>query len=77
MQRQPNANGIAKYQFVFAGLPENVEYYVAAGALASPHYTVRVVDLPAVKADPRHLSLPEVDGHGAGHGRTLRRSTSD
>ncbi len=49
MQNQPNANGIAKYQFVFAGLPENVEYYVAAGALASPHYTVRVVDLPAVK----------------------------
>ncbi len=40
---------VAKYQFVFAGLPENVEYYVAAGALASPHYTVRVVDLPAVK----------------------------
>jgi len=49
MQRQPNANGMAKYQFVFAGLPENVEYYVAADALASPHYTVRVVDLPAVK----------------------------
>jgi len=49
MQRQPNANGMAKYQFIFAGLPENVEYYVAADALASPHYTVRVVDLPAVK----------------------------
>ena len=49
MQRQPNADGMAKYQFVFAGLPENVEYYVAADALASPHYTVRVVDLPAVK----------------------------
>ena len=49
MQRQPNANGMAKYQFVFAGLPENVEYYVAADVLASPHYTVRVVDLPAVK----------------------------
>ena len=49
MQRQPNANGMAKYQFVFAGLPENVEYYVAADALVSPHYTVRVVDLPAVK----------------------------
>jgi len=49
MQRQPSTNGIAKYQFVFAGLPENVEYYVAAGPLASSHYTVRVVDLPAVK----------------------------
>jgi len=34
---------------VLAGLPENVEYYVAAGPLTSPHYKVRVVDLPSVK----------------------------
>jgi len=49
MQAQPDAGGAATYQFVFAGLPENVEYYVAAGPLVSPHYRVRVVDLPAVK----------------------------
>ena len=49
MQEQPNATGAATYQFVLAGLPENVEYYVAAGSLVSPHYTVRVVDLPSVK----------------------------
>ena len=49
MQAQPNAGGAANYQFVFAGLPENVEYYVAAGPLDSPHYKVRVVDLPSVK----------------------------
>ena len=49
MRAQPNAGGTAAYQFVFAGLPENVEYYVAAGPLVSPHYKVRVVDLPAVK----------------------------
>ncbi|HYK36552.1 hypothetical protein [Alloacidobacterium sp.] len=49
MQAQPDAGGAAAYQFVFAGLPENVEYYVAAGPLVSPHYRVRVVDLPAVK----------------------------
>ncbi len=49
MQAQPDAGGAAAYQFVFAGLPENVEYYVAAGPLVSPHYKVRVVDLPAVK----------------------------
>jgi hypothetical protein len=49
MQAQPDAGGAAAYQFVFAGLPENVEYYVAAGPLISPHYKVRVVDLPAVK----------------------------
>ncbi|HWW97407.1 MAG TPA: hypothetical protein VNY74_06910, partial [Edaphobacter sp.] len=49
MQTQPDSGGLAAYQFVFAGLPENVEYYVAAGPLVSPHYKVRVVDLPAVK----------------------------
>jgi hypothetical protein len=49
MQAQPNAGDNATYQFVLAGLPENVEYYVAAGPLVSSHYTVRVVDLPSVK----------------------------
>ncbi len=49
MQAQPDAGGAAAYQFVFAGLPENVEYYVSAGPLVSPHYKVRVVDLPAIK----------------------------
>jgi hypothetical protein len=49
MQAQPDSGGLAAYQFVFAGLPENVEYYVTAGPLVSPHYKVRVVDLPSVK----------------------------
>jgi hypothetical protein len=49
MQAQPDSGGAATYQFLFAGLPENVEYYVAAGPLLSPHYTVRVVDLPSIK----------------------------
>jgi hypothetical protein len=50
MQPQPDPSGSAAYQFVFTGLPENVEYYVAAGPLLSPHYKVRVIDLPAVKS---------------------------
>ena len=49
MQAPADAGGAATYQFVFAGLPENVEYFVAAGPLVSPHYKVRVVDLPSVK----------------------------
>jgi len=49
MQAQAGTGGDATYQFVFAGLPENVEYYVAAGPLVSSHYKVRVVDLPSVK----------------------------
>ncbi len=50
MQAQPYTGAAASYQSVLAGLPENVEYYVAAGPLVSPHYTVRVIDLPSVKA---------------------------
>jgi len=49
MQTQQDAGGAATYQFVFAGLPETVEYYVGAGPLTSPHYRLRVVDLPSVK----------------------------
>ena len=49
MQRAPSSGTGATYQFVFAGLPENVEYYVTAGPLVSEHYKMRVVDLPAVK----------------------------
>src|SRR5215469_11820797 len=49
MQRAPSSGAGVTYQFVFAGLPENVEYYVTAGPLVSQHYKMRVVDLPAVK----------------------------
>jgi hypothetical protein len=41
--------GGAGFQFLFAGLPEGVEYYVEAGSVHTRHYTIRVVDLPAVK----------------------------
>ncbi len=46
MQPQPGGSG---FQFLFAGLPEEVEYYVEAGPLRSRHFNIRVVDLPAVK----------------------------
>jgi len=46
MQPQPGGSG---FQFLFAGLPEAVEYYVEAGPLRSRHFKIRVVDLPSVK----------------------------
>ncbi len=49
MQAGPDSGAGATYQFVLAGIPENVEYYVAAGPLVSSRYKVRVVDLPSVK----------------------------
>ena len=50
MQLVPSANGNATYSFGFTGLPGDVDYYVTAGPLTSPQYTVHVVDLPAVKS---------------------------
>lgn len=49
MKAAPDGGAGASYQFVLAGLPENVEYYVASGPLESQHYKIRVVDLPSVK----------------------------
>jgi hypothetical protein len=46
MQPQPGGSG---FQFLFAGLPEAVEYYVEAGPLHSRHFNLKVVDLPSVK----------------------------
>src|SRR6185437_6146402 len=46
MQAQP---GGAAYHYLFAGLPSDVDYYVAAGELRSPVYHLKVRDLPAVK----------------------------
>ena len=42
-------SGASGFQFVFAGLPESVEYYVEAGPLRSRHFNIRVLDLPGVK----------------------------
>ncbi|QHS50685.1 DUF4175 domain-containing protein [Edaphobacter sp. 12200R-103] len=49
MQPEEGTGGKGNYHLVLSALPENVEYYVKAGPLTSPHYTVRVVELPSVK----------------------------
>jgi hypothetical protein len=46
MQPQPAGSG---YQFVFAGIPDGVEYYVQAGPLRSRHFNLKVVDVAGVK----------------------------
>src|SRR5207249_4238931 len=44
----PRANGSA-YEFLFAALPEPVEYYVEAAGVRSKNYRLDVIDLPGVK----------------------------
>ena len=41
--------GGSAYQFLIAGVPESLEYYVEAGGVRSPTYKLNVVDLPSVK----------------------------
>src|ERR1039457_1083959 len=41
--------GGTAYQFLIAGVPENLEYYVEAGGVKSGTYKLNVVDLPSVK----------------------------
>ncbi|HVB57035.1 MAG TPA: hypothetical protein VNE63_11465 [Candidatus Acidoferrales bacterium] len=71
---QPQAGG-SGFQFLFAGLPENVEYYVVAGAIHSRHFNLRVVDLPAVKQIRVTYRYPNWTGLQNGvdrHGGDLR-----
>jgi len=49
MQPKAASSFAGGYEFLFAGLPENVEYYVTAGAMTSKHFQIHVSDLPAVK----------------------------
>jgi len=46
MQPSP---GASSYEFLFSAIPENVEYYVEAGAVHSKHYNLKVIDLPSIK----------------------------
>src|SRR3954469_11467492 len=41
--------GGSAYQFLIAGVPETLEYYVEAGGVKSETYKLNVVDLPGVK----------------------------
>jgi hypothetical protein len=72
MQPQPGASG---FQFLFAGLPEGVEYYVEAGPLRSRHFTIHVTDVPSVKQIRVTYHYPPWTGMGPvveEHGGDLR-----
>lgn len=75
--------GGSGYQFLFAGLPESVEYYVAAGPVKSKQYKFRVVDLPAVKQIqvtyhyPKWTGLREVSDEHGGDLRALEGTDAE
>jgi hypothetical protein len=41
--------GGSAYQFLLAGVPESLEYYVEAGGVRSNTYKLNVIDLPSIK----------------------------
>ena len=45
---RPQLSGTG-YEFLIAGVPESLEYYVEAGGVRSKHYRLNVVDLPIIK----------------------------
>ena len=72
MQPQQGGSG---FQFLFAGLPEGVEYYVEAGPLHSKHFNLRVLDLPLIKQIKVTYHFPSWTGMPAAvdeHGGDLR-----
>jgi hypothetical protein len=75
--------GASNYQFLFAGLPEDVEYYVQADHLTSRHFKVRVVDLPAVKQMkvtyhyPKWTGMPEVTEEHGGDLRAIEGTNAE
>ena len=80
MQPQTAGSG---FQFLFAGLPEGVEYYIAAGAVRSRHFKIHVADLPSIRQIrvtyrfPAWTSMPNrIDGQG-GDLRALEGTQAD
>jgi hypothetical protein len=68
MQQRPSRPG---YQFLFAGLADDAEYYVTQGGISSRHFTLRVADIPKVQQirvtyhAPDWMHLPDaVEEHG-------------
>ena len=80
MQPQEGHQG---FQFMFAGLPESVEYYVEAGPVRSKHFNFRVVDLPAVKQIqvtyhyPKWTGLKQVSEEHSGDLRALEGTDAE
>ena len=67
--------GVVGFQFVFAGLPESVEYYVRGRtAHVASHFNIRVLDLPGVKNVRVTYRYPDVDAPAECRGRARRRS---
>ena len=53
---RPQVGGTG-YEFLIAGVPESLDYYVEAGGVRSKQYQLNVVDLPAHQEDSKSLII--------------------
>jgi hypothetical protein len=80
MQSQRDGNG---FEFLFAGLPDSVEYYIEAGRSTSPHFTLTAKDIAGVQRlrvvvhPPSWLGLKEVVDDPGGDVRTVEGAQAD
>ncbi|MEI9973333.1 MAG: hypothetical protein WDO73_15590 [Ignavibacteriota bacterium] len=68
------APGSASYQFLIAGVPESLDYYVEAGGVRSTTYKLNVVRPAFGKEYQGHLPLPKWTDLRDAVGKSRRRS---
>src|SRR5580693_836189 len=75
--------GGSAYQFLIAGVPETLDYYVEAGGVRSQTFKLNVVDLPSVKKVavtfhyPAYLGLKEVTEDPGGDLRAVEGTVGE
>ncbi len=80
MRPEPSGAG---FQLLLAGVAESLDYYVAAGRLRSPTYTLRVVDLPSIRnirvtyRYPAWTGLPEATEDPGGDLRAVQGTEAE
>ena len=75
--------GGSAYQFMIAGVPETLDYYVEAGGVRSQQYKLSVIDLPSVKKIrvtyhyPSWIGLPDATEDPGGDLRAVEGTNAD
>ncbi|MBV9506659.1 MAG: hypothetical protein JO323_16830, partial [Acidobacteriia bacterium] len=80
MRTQPSGTA---YEFVLAGVPESIEYYIEAGGVRSKTFKLNVVELPSVKNItttyhyPSWSGLPDLVENPGGDLRAVEGTVAD
>ena len=75
--------GGTAYEFLIAGVPESLEYYVEAGGVRSQTYNLKVVDLPNIKRIrvtyhyPAWAGMPDATEDPGGDLRAVEGTTAE